>query len=91
MCWGRTGQKLEVVEVPWQEVVAPSQVVVVVEAAYRVVEGPARLEAVVQVLVPLEGAVGVPMVAEGCLHPDHPPREPVGAGPPPSCTFGSSH
>lgn len=78
---------------PWQEVAAPSRVVAVVvaEAAFRVVEGLARLEVVVQALVPLEGAVGVPTAAEGCLRPGHPPREPVGAGPPRSCTFGSSH
>ena len=80
------------VEEPWQEVAAPSQVVAaVVEAAFQVVGGPARLEVVAQVLVLLEGVGGVPMAAEGCLHPGHPPREPVGAGPPPSCTFGSSH
>lgn len=92
MCWGRTGQRLEVVEVPWQEVAAPSQVVkAVVEAALQVVEGPARLEVVVQVPVLLEGVGEALMVAEGCLHPGHPPREPGGAGPPPSCTFGSFH
>lgn len=89
MCWGRTGQRLEVAELPWQEVVAPPQVLVVVEAAFRVAEGPARL--VVRVLVLLEGVAGAPMAAEGCLHPGHPHREPVGAGPPPSCTFGSFH
>lgn len=34
--------------------------------------------------------MGALMVAEGCPHPHLPSPEPVDAGPPPSCTFGSS-
>lgn len=91
MCSERTGQRPEVVEVPREEVVAPSQGVAVVEAEFQVAVGLVRLEVVARVPVLLEGVVGAPMVAEGCLHPAHPPQEPVGAGPPPSCTFGGSH
>lgn len=81
------------VEVPWQEVAALSQVVAVVvkAAAFQAAVGLVRLEAVARGPMLLEGVVGVLMVAEGCLHPAHPRQEPAGAGPPLNCTFGSSH
>lgn len=81
------------VEVPWQEVAAPSRAVaaVVKAAAFQAAVGLVRLEAVARGPVLLVGAEGVLMVVEGCLHPAHPRQEPAGAGPPPSCTFCSSH